>query len=313
MLYTQLIMTENRCYKANKKIKPKGIVVHSTGSNNPNLWRYVQPDDGKLGTNLYNNHWNQSKGSKCVHAFIGKLNDGTVAIYQTLPWDHRGWGVAEGDKGSYNNSHIQFEICEDNLKNEEYYKEAFEQAAQLCAYLCQQYSLPVSSIVDHSEAHALGYANNHGDVKHWLKKFDHTMDDFRLRVAELLGTEIEATVVIPPDETDPTLRKGAKGSAVKELQNLLLKAGYSLPKYGADGDYGAETLKAVKAFQKGAGLAVDGVCGRKTWAALRLAVDKPVHIIDIPGQLVTQANGAVKLSIPAEDIAGLIATLQKLV
>ena len=313
MLYTQLIMTENRCYKAGKKIKPQGIVVHSTGANNPELRRYVQPDDGKLGTNLYSNHWNQSKGSKCVHAFIGELKDGTVAIYQTLPWDHRGWGVATGSKGSYNNSHIQFEICEDNLKNEAYYKEVFEKAAELCAYLCQQYNLPVNSIVDHSEAHALGYANNHGDVKHWLKKFGHTMDDFRAHVAELLGEEITATVVVPPDATDPTLRKGSKGDAVRELQNLLIGAGYSLPDHGADGDYGNETVKAVKNFQKDNALVVDGVCGRKTWAALRAVAGKPVHVIDVPGQLVTQADGSVKLSIPAEDIAGLIAELQKLV
>ena len=46
---------------------------------------------------------------------------------------------------------------------------------------------------------------------------------------------------------------------VKELQNDLLKLGYSLPNYGADGDFGSETVKAVKAFQKEYGLPVDGV------------------------------------------------------
>ena len=47
----------------------------------------------------------------CVHAFIGKLADGTVATYQTLPWDYRGWHCA----GSGNDTHISFEICEDGL------------------------------------------------------------------------------------------------------------------------------------------------------------------------------------------------------
>ena len=45
------ILTKNNCYKKGQKINPKGIVVHSTGANNPNLKRYVQPDDGLLGKN----------------------------------------------------------------------------------------------------------------------------------------------------------------------------------------------------------------------------------------------------------------------
>lgn len=68
-----------------------------------------------------------------------------------------------------------------------------------------------------------------------------------------------------------TLRKGSNGEAVKELQNLLLDHGYKLPQYGADGDYGAETVKAVKEFQKDHGLETDGICGAKTWAALKAA------------------------------------------
>ena len=55
----KLILTQNACYQAGKKIKPKGIMVHSTGANNPNLCRYVGPDDGLLGENRYGNHWNQ--------------------------------------------------------------------------------------------------------------------------------------------------------------------------------------------------------------------------------------------------------------
>ena len=111
----KLIFTNNACYKAGRKIKPKGIMVHSTGANNPNLRRYVGPDDGLLGKNQYNNHWNQDRPDGrqvCVHAFIGKLKDGSIATYQTLPWDHRGWHAG----GDANNTHIGFEICEDNHK-----------------------------------------------------------------------------------------------------------------------------------------------------------------------------------------------------
>ena len=59
MKLTTLLLTQNNCYKSGKKHTVKGIMVHSTGANNPKLSRYVGPDDGILGTNPYNNHWNQ--------------------------------------------------------------------------------------------------------------------------------------------------------------------------------------------------------------------------------------------------------------
>lgn len=74
-------------------------MVHSTGANNPNLKRYVGPNDGLLGENQYGNHWNQDKpdGQEvCPHAFISKLADGSIATYQVLPWDYRGQHCGSG-------------------------------------------------------------------------------------------------------------------------------------------------------------------------------------------------------------------------
>lgn len=76
------------------------------------------------------------------------------------------------------------------------------------------------------------------------------------------------TIPITMEVTLPTLRKGDKRTEVATMQQLLLDAGEKLPKYGADGDFGNETLKAVKSYQKKHGLAVDGICGPKTWKAL---------------------------------------------
>ena len=67
----------------------------------------------------------------------------------------------------------------------------------------------------------------------------------------------------------PTLKKGASGSSVKELQKLLIEKGYSCGSKGADGKFGDSTLAAVKAFQKAAGLKVDGIVGAATWEALQ--------------------------------------------
>ena len=64
------------------------------------------------------------------------------------------------------------------------------------------------------------------------------------------------------------LQKGDEGVQVKNMQLMLKAKGYSLPKYGADGDYGAETVSAVKKFQKANGLTADGVAGAKTLTAL---------------------------------------------
>jgi len=76
------------------------------------------------------------------------------------------------------------------------------------------------------------------------------------------------TIPVTMDMTLKTLRKGAKSGDVVTLQKLLIENGEKLSKYGVDGDFGAETLKAVKSFQKKKGLVVDGIVGPKTWKAL---------------------------------------------
>ena len=71
-----------------------------------------------------------------------------------------------------------------------------------------------------------------------------------------------------------TIKRGSKGETVKKMQQLLMATGYALPKYGADGSFGAESEEALRRFQEANGLAVDGICGPKTWAVLQ-AEDEP--------------------------------------
>ena len=183
-----LYLTENSCYKSGKTITPKGIMVHSTGANNPNLKRYVGPDDGLLGKNLNNNHWNRDNPDGrevCPHAFIGRINDGTIATYQTLPWDYRGWHAG----GDANNTHIGFEICEDGLTDVSYFNAVYKEAVELCVYLCKLYGLSEKNIICHSEGYKLGIASNHADVMHWFPKHGKSMDTFRADVKKLLSEE----------------------------------------------------------------------------------------------------------------------------
>lgn len=66
----------------------------------------------------------------------------------------------------------------------------------------------------------------------------------------------------------PMLTKGMKGDTVKVMQYLLLAKGYELPKFGADGDYGAETENALLLFQEDMNIKPDAKCGAVTWSAL---------------------------------------------
>lgn len=208
----ECILTKNDCYKSGRTIQPRGVMIHSTGANNPKVSRYVGPDDGILGENPYGNHWNNSGISACVHGFIGKVADGTIATYQTLPWSHRGWHCGTGTSGSSaNNTHISFEICEDNLTDGDYFALVYQESVELTAYLCQLYDLdPLADgvVICHAEGYDRGIASNHGDVNHWFPKFGKTMSDFRQDVyGQMQASQQEAnqTEKIEEVEEEETL------------------------------------------------------------------------------------------------------------
>ena len=97
MKLVQSLLTKNPCYTAGRKITVKGLMLHSVGCPQPKASVFI-------------NSWNSpSYDNACVHGFIDG-NDGTV--YQTLPWNHRGWHCGSGSKGSGNNTHIGVEMCE---------------------------------------------------------------------------------------------------------------------------------------------------------------------------------------------------------
>lgn len=207
-------LTKNRCYKSGKKMKPAGIVAHSSGCNNKSVTRYVDaPELGKVSAN----HWNSDSKtlSKCVHYIIGwSEKKKKVVCVQTLPDNMKCWGCGSGSKGSYNNSYIQFEICEDGLTDAKYFAEAFKVAAELCRSLMKKYGIPASKVVSHHEAHEKGYASNHGDCDHWLKKQGKNMAWFRSQLgSSSVPYKVKATA------SDVPVRKGP-GSSYAKVQTL---------------------------------------------------------------------------------------------
>ena len=188
-------LTENDCYRAGRTIRPQGIMVHSTGANNPSVARYV-PGDDVIGRNQYGNDWDRPGLEKCAHAFVGRFADGLVGTVQTLPWNRRGWHCGRGKNGSANDTHISFEICEDGLEDASYFKAVYQEAVELTAMLCREHNLdPLADgvVMCHKEGYHRGIASNHSDVLHWFPKFGKTMDDFRGDVAQKMRGEQEVT------------------------------------------------------------------------------------------------------------------------
>lgn len=185
-------LTSNDCYRANRTITPKGVMVHSTGVAQPNAEVFIR-------------QWNKSGVEVAPHAIVAQ--DG---VYQLLPWSHRGWHAGSGSSGSANNTHISFEILEpaghtykggtminyDATKNASYFYKVYQNAVELTAILCATYKLnPLEDgvVICHSEGHSRGIASNHEDVLHWFPKHGKTMQDFRLDVAATMRGEDSMT------------------------------------------------------------------------------------------------------------------------
>lgn len=298
------MLKNGACYRGTSEMKPKGVLWHSTGANNPTLKRYVQPADDDprrielmdaLGTNTYRNDYNHGNTGRQmgVNAWIGQLANGEVTTIQTMPWTYRPWGCGSGPKGSCNSAWIQFEICEDGLNDPKYAMEAYREACELTAYLCKMFKIDphasvkfngvmVPTILCHADSHRLGLGNNHGDVLHWFPHFGKTMEDVRDDVAALMAGADDIEFVVPSVVVEEEhhvlgsrlIKKGVKGDDVAELQDALVSLGFGLGKYGTDkngidGNCGNATVDAIMAFQTKYGLEPDGIFGPKSLAELK--------------------------------------------
>lgn len=225
MNIVQSILTKNPCYTAGRKITVKGLMLHSVGCPQPRASVFIHS-------------WNSASFDRaCVHGFIDG-NDGTV--YQTLPWNHRGWHAG----GAANNTHIGVEMCEpacikytggssftcsDTATARAVAKRTYEAAVELFAMLCKEYGLnPLTDIISHREGHAQGVASNHSDPEHLWNglKMGYTMEAFRQAVkAKMNGTSAPAPSV---PETF-----GTQASAFKNLSeaDVIAKVG---PLFTAD-------------------------------------------------------------------------------
>ena len=202
----------NGAFKAARPMptgSPAGIIIHSTGANNPYLRRYVNAPE-ICGENPYKNYFDRPDSNVCPGAVIGKDKNSEVKAAKLLPWNVCCWGCGSGSKGSYNYApaYIQIEICEDALNDRAYFEEAFGLAADLCQRLMKNYpTIKPGNIISHKEACARGYASNHGDPEHWLARFGKNMDWFRAMVAPEKQVRITAEISVGQSKADEVSAK----------------------------------------------------------------------------------------------------------
>lgn len=250
MKIVESILTKNPCYTAGRKITVKGLMLHSVGCNQPKASVFI-------------NSWNSASYDRaCVHGFID-ANDGTV--YQTLPWNHRGWHCGSGSKGSGNNTHIGVEMCEpacikytggssftcsDTATAKACAERTYQAAVELFAMLCKEYGLdPLADgvVISHKEGHSRGIASNHGDPEHlWTQlKMGYTMDTFRKAVKAAMSrttatTGLQASALKDLSEADVIAKVGPLFTADQKKTGIL--ASVSLAQFILESGYGKSEL-----------------------------------------------------------------------
>ena len=194
--------------------------------------------------------------------------------------------------------------------NKWYFTEATQESlVYLVSKLMDDYGIDINHVIRHFDVTgkvcpAPYFLNNH-TVSSW------TWDEF---IANVKQYRKNGTITIPDgskatvdqEKSEPAtrdyLKKGDKSDAVRIMQEMLIACGYDCGKYGADGKWGDSTETAVRAFQKDAGLKVDGCYGPKSKAALEAlynkkkppAQQKEVRATELPKSLDKTLSGSYK-------------------
>jgi N-acetylmuramoyl-L-alanine amidase CwlA len=221
-------------------------MLHSVGCPQPSASVFV-------------NKWNRADYDRaCVHAFI---DGNTGDVYQTLPWNHRGWHGG----GDSNNTHIGVEMCEpacikytggstftcSNLPvARAVAQRTYDNAVALFAHLCTTYNLdPLADgvIVSHKEGHKRGIASNHGDPEHLWNQLGmgYTMDTFRKAVSAAMKTDSDKDESTPatPEKVLYRVQVGAysKKSNADSVMTKVKSAGFDTYMVTIDGLYKIQT------------------------------------------------------------------------
>lgn len=236
------------------------LAIHYLGVNgeNPDLY------DG-----CYGGHFYVSKNGTCYQAAdVGDI------LWHVGASSKNGYRYIHEDARNQNTIGIECATFTASGHNDDdetwYYTTESQQAmAKLAAAIMMQYNIPMSNLLMHGNITTkicpAPYVRDGGKGSNW------TWDVFRAKVAEYLGQDYSAAGTVIEVSI---LRRGNTGPAVKQLQENLIKLGYYLGKYGADGSYGEDTEAAVIVFQLDKHLKTDGIAGPITLEAVQNALDE---------------------------------------
>jgi peptidoglycan hydrolase-like protein with peptidoglycan-binding domain len=202
-------------------------------------------------------------------AQLGLGRDGTYFVIAAGRCNHAGQGSWKGVTTG-NSSFIGIEAENTGLSNDSPWPAVQVDAYQRgVAAILKHIGRPADFCAGHKE-YALPVGRKDDP------NFD--MNPFRSAVAAILAGTAPAPTLIPAVEPParpgapagrPTLRRPTTSPLVKQVQ---AKVGVVV-----DGDFGAKTEAAVRAFQQAHGMVPDGIVGPQTWAALD-AVPTPVPV-----------------------------------
>lgn len=223
--------TNNPAFAAGRAIPRSGAVNHSVGCAQPSA-------------DVFYNLMNKSSATWGVHAILGDFHKGPGRIILAMPLNRRPWGCGSGSKGSYNNSRVQWEVCEpsghtyaggtmigyDVEANKEYFARMWALLVKFNVYVAIECGYDAAAICDHAEAHAQGYGSNHADLGHWLPKHGKSMSDLRAEVKAILGDQKnnEEEIDVTRDELKAIVRE------VLEEDNPTYKDLKDVPEYWRD-------------------------------------------------------------------------------
>lgn len=172
--------TRNGAFRSGRTIDAAGAVNHSVGCAQPSVevfLRLMNDEDAGWG----------------VNAILGDFHKGEGRIILALDLNARPWGCGSGKKGSWNNTKVQWEVCEpaghtyaggtmigyDVEKNAGYFERMWKMLVAWNVYCVVKLGYPVSRISDHAESCRAGYGSNHSDMGHWLPKHGKSMSALR--------------------------------------------------------------------------------------------------------------------------------------
>ena len=235
--------------------RPTMIIVHHTAT--ANSTDYSQAHAFALARSIQNYHMDHNgwidTGQQFTISRGGYVMEGRHRSLEVLT------GGTRHVRGAHTSGYNDVAL---GIENEGTYSSVAPTTAlwnrliDLCAYMCQQYSIAPTRIFGHRD-----YNNTlcPGDVLY------SRLPQLRDAVAAKLGQ------TNPPDPvTWPTVNQGDSGEAVRSVQYLLRQRGRT--ELTPDGIFGPMTDTAVRWFQSANGLVVDGIVGSQTWPVLVFTV-----------------------------------------